>query len=375
MKKFHIYNAGCVTTGIALKRAGSLLLENGWSEVKNASAADIILFNSCAFNKLQEDNSFREISRLQGLKKNGARFVLLGCLPKISEDPGLARFDGMVVDGDSVGAVAALLGPGSKIPSVKTGQWAVDELGREAFCVKVSSGCLSKCSYCAIRRAFPKLESVKKADIVKDFSFALKQGRRVFSLLSEDLGAYGKDIGTDMIALLEAIIGLKGGFKVALFRINPRWIKEFGPRLFKILDSGKIDYIALPVQSGSDRILRAMNRKYTAGEYRDFLLQIKTRYPAIGLRTDIMVGYPGETEEDFRKTLELILEIDYSDIKAYEFSPRINTPAWRLKDNVPKTEKAERLAQVFKLWKARGQMSLRRPPRGTRPCAEITGIK
>ncbi|MCB4792851.1 MAG: MiaB/RimO family radical SAM methylthiotransferase [Elusimicrobia bacterium] len=351
MKKFFMLTNNCLSSNLVTKKVELFFKVNGWSPSKKAEKADIILFNTCAFIKENEDKCFDIIAQFQKVKKKDAIFVVFGCLLKINRTRLIDNFDGIIIDSDSLILLDKLIDADKSIASVTSRQLTTDYAGRKTYNINAASGCLSSCSYCGIKKVFPKLKSLPKNEIVKEFAYALEQGHKKLGLTGGDLWAYGKDLETNLVDLLNEIIKLKGEYKIALWRLNPKWIKEMGSGLMKILESGRIDYISLPVQSGSDRILKAMNRQYKIDGYKDFVKTIRKKCPNILISTDFIVGFPGETNKDFKESLKLVFEMGFDAISVCEFGKIKNTPAWCLKDDVPKHIKRKRNIQL--LWAAK----------------------
>ena len=205
----------------------------------------------------------------------------------------------------------------------------------KTFCIKVSTGCAGNCSYCSIKLVRGNVISKPIPDIVEEFRRGRQQGYRDFALLGTDLGDYGKDRGEDLMQLLEALVLQDGDFILRLRNINPRCLIPSAERLGRLLQSGKINYVLSPVQSGSDRILDLMNRGYRVDDYVQAVRTLRKAYPRLFLKTQVIVGFPGETEEDFEKTRTLLKSSLFDYVDVYAFTPRPMTRAAALPDRVP----------------------------------------
>jgi len=203
------------------------------------------------------------------------------------------------------------------------------------YCMKVSTGCLGTCSYCSIRLARGHVVSKNPDILVKEFQRGIDQGCRDFALLGTDIGDYGKDLGTDLLDLLERLVMHKGKFILRLRNVNPRWLIPSANRFSEFLKTGKIGYILSPMESGSNRILDLMNRRYHVEDYLEAIEKIRKAWPGIFIKNQVMVGFPGETQEDFNKTRQILKLglFDYTDVCAFTRRPK--TRAWNLSDQVP----------------------------------------
>jgi tRNA A37 methylthiotransferase MiaB len=162
----------------------------------------------------------------------------------------------------------------------------------------------------------------------------LRKGYREFALIGTDLGAYGRDLDSDLVDLLRSLLKCGEGYTIRLRNIQPRFLHRMMPQLMDILASGRITYLSTAAESGSNRILRAMNRGYTVEQYTEAVGIINRDFPHIEIRTQLMVGFPGETEEDFRATLRLLDHVTIDYVEIYEFEARPRTHAEQMRDQV-----------------------------------------
>ena len=216
----------------------------------------------------------------------------------------------------------------------------------DAFYIKVCTGCLDNCTFCGVRFARGRLRSKPIHSIISEFQQGLEKNYRKFTLLGTDLGAYGRDHGTDLVALLESFVENAADFKLRLPNLNPRWLTEMLPGLRDLFGSGKIEVIGSGVQSGSNRILKLMNRQYTVEDYKQAIFAFRTAFPALRLRTNMIVGFPGEKEQDFKETLSLVDEVDFTYADIHIYSPRPNTKGARMADQVPLEVSEDRFARL-----------------------------
>lgn len=210
----------------------------------------------------------------------------------------------------------------------------LDVWDHRAYTLKINTGCCGNCSYCSIKQARGEIRSIPIEKVVQNFQAGLDQNYKDFALIGTDIGDYGKDIGTDLQYLLEAIVKLPGNFQIRLRNVNPRWIVTHISQIFHLVESRKISYIQSPVQSCSNRTLKLMNRGYEAEDFIDAMKIIRSAYPNIFLRTQIIVGFPGESNEDFLKSLQLYKSRLFNYIDVFRYSNRPNTIASTLPDKI-----------------------------------------
>jgi len=206
---------------------------------------------------------------------------------------------------------------------------------RHSFCIKVSTGCLSACSFCAVRLSRGTLKSKPINKVVDEFEEGLAKGYTEFALLGTDVGAYGRDQGTSLVALLKELVTRKGDYQIRLRNIQPRFLIEMMPELRNLFQCGKISYLSSAAESGNNRILGLMNRGYRIEDFKEAILTINREFPKIQIRTQLMVGFPSETEEEFQDTVRLLDEVRFDFVEVYTFQPRPNTKAARMKDQIP----------------------------------------
>ena len=216
----------------------------------------------------------------------------------------------------------------------------------DAFFMKVSTGCLSSCSYCGVRYSRGRLRSKPVYRITEEFKEGLKKNFRKFTLIGTDLGAYGRDQGTNLVYLLKALFENEGDYKLRLPNINPKFLIEMIPELRELFRSGKIEVIGAGVQSGSNRLLRLMNRGYRIEDYKEAMSILKTEFPALRIRTNIIVGFPTETEEDFQETLGLLNEVNFTFADIHRYSPRSKTKAETMPEQIPQEVIEDRFVRL-----------------------------
>ncbi len=334
-----------ITFGCSLNKYDSIIMEYhiskaGYEIIDNINDSNIVVINTCGVKKQTEDRIIDFIRKLN--KRYRGKIIVTGCLPLIN----FARLSREV-------KYDALLGPSpghrivEAIEHVLSGKEYIylsetpyPEMPRDfnlrkpsvIMPVGISSGCLDRCSFCGgkLARGYVKSHSI---DEIKTFIRCLvRQGVKEIHLTSTDLGAYGFDLNPrrNIIDLLKEITSIEYDFIVRLGMMNPRWVYKWLDDLIDILaSSDKFFYfIHIPIQSGSDRVLKIMNRGHTTMEYVESVKRIRNELDyRFSIATDIIVGHPGETDEDFELTLEIIKESEPDFVNISKFFPRPNTPS------------------------------------------------
>jgi tRNA A37 methylthiotransferase MiaB len=183
----------------------------------------------------------------------------------------------------------------------------------------------------------PKFKSRPEEHIVEEFQSGLKDNYKTFALMAGDIGCYGFDINTNLSSLLSKLFAVSGDYKILLWDLNVRWFVKHNLEILSVLKTNfkKVERIIMPIESGSNRILKLMNRHYEIEEVKNCILNLQNSIPEIVLETHILVGFPGETDEDFSKSLDLIREIDFHDISIFTYEDRPGTVASKIPNKVP----------------------------------------
>ncbi len=384
-KVFLITN-GCPENRIDLARMKELLIGNKWEVVNSVEESDLILFNACALTHNMQESSIKIISEFNNRKRPSTELIVCGCLPKINHhrlrevyqnvtfgSDEIERFSEVLnINGDTDTIYANYLLPrynngnknGRRIPNLKK-IFSMKALKRKlyfyyyndyynelcnainvfhpySFCIKISTGCLTNCSYCAVKLSRGKLKSKPLNKVIHEFEEGIAKGFTEFSLIGTDTGSYGRDQGTTLVTLLRKLLARKGDYQIRLRNVQPRFLIEMMPELQELFKSGKISYISTAVQSGNNRILKLMNRGYTIEGYKEAIQLINQEFPHIQIRTQIMVGFPSETEEEYQDSVKLLDELNFDFVESYLYSPRPNTKATEIKGQVPKREAEKR---------------------------------
>ena len=217
----------------------------------------------------------------------------------------------------------------------------------DAFLIKLCTGCLYACSFCAVRLSRGRLRSNPIDQVLHEFHEGIKRGFKKFALIGTDVGAYGRDQGTDLIQLLKELLKKRVDYTLLLRNIHPRFLIDRMPEFREILKSGKISWISTAVESGNNRILKLMNRGYSVEEFKENIHLLNEDFSEIKIRTQFIVGFPSETDKEFDDTVRLLDELRFEYAEIYKFEPRPRTKAATMDNQIP--EKIAR-KRHFKLY-------------------------
>jgi len=344
-----VKNFGCSSNVADGEVLAGCLTEAGFQLAASESEADLIIYNTCAVKGPTEN---RIIDVLKHAPKD-KKIVVAGCLTKISFERLCreAHFDGAV--GPSVGKeivdVAKRVLAGEKVVDLVTAKnKPLLSLPRHQTnpiisIVPVNFGCLGSCTYCCVVFARGHLRSYSIKEVLDRVQSDYEAGAKEFWITSQDTAAYGRDLGTDLAELLTALGGLAGDFRVRVGMMTPNLVTEMQSRLITAFDNPKIfKFLHLPVQSGDDTVLQYMRRFYTAAEFKATVNTFRNEFPKLTLATDIIVGFPGETEEAFNSTLKLLEEVKPDIVNVSKFFARPKTVAARMNDCLVDKEETKR---------------------------------
>jgi tRNA-2-methylthio-N6-dimethylallyladenosine synthase len=347
---------GCQMNEHDSARLKDLLLEKGYVFCDSPEHADVVIFNTCSVRKHAEDRVYGAIGEFQKLKirRPGIMIGIIGCMAEACKDEifrrlpivdflcGPADLDKVpdIIDKISSGAghIMYLEGYKSKIiPS-----FSKDRLTGETAHVKIMEGCDNFCSYCIVPYVRGKERSRPSKEILDEIKKLADKGVKEITLLGQNVNSYGKGLKEkiNFVALLTKIDKL-GDIKVSFFTSHP---KDASLELFKAMRDLKsvVRILHLPIQSGSDKILKRMNRKYTAAKYKKLVSDYRKIVKGGNVSSDIIVGFPGETEKDFNDTLNIVKELKFDAAYIFKYSSRSITKAAKFKDDVSLEEKERR---------------------------------
>jgi MiaB-like tRNA modifying enzyme len=337
MKKVFIEGYGCSANAADSEIIAGLLKEAGFEITNSFKEADVNILNTCIVKNPTEQ---RMIYRIKELTELGKPLVVAGCMPKTEKN---------VIE--KINSHASMIGPDSIEKIVDVVNAAIqgkkilftEDLRRPKVClpkvrrnsivdiIPVAIGCLSCCSYCSVKFARGKLFSYPIEAVVKEAKQAVNNGCKELWITSQDNSCYGKDIGRDLPHLLNEICKIEGKFFVRVGMMNPLHMKSIANELIESYKYEKIfKFLHLPLQSASDRLLELMNRGYEAKDFIEIVEKFKKAIPQLTLATDVIVGFPTETDEEFEETVELIEKIKPDVVNISKFGARPKTEAAKM---------------------------------------------
>jgi len=343
MPKYHIWTIGCQMNKVESERLAGLFEELGYELTNVIGEADLIVLNSCVVRQSAENRVINKLAALRAQKKikPGLRLALTGCLVDSDIDSLQKRFP----------QVDDFFKPGETPPwLVDTGEIAYPHHPSPNSYVTIIQGCNNFCSYCIVpyRRGRERSRTIE--EISCEVRELVKRGAKEVTLLGQNVDSYGHDLPdrpelADLLGKLNHIDGL------ARLRFLTNHPKDMSPRLIEaIARLEKVcEQVSLPVQAGSDEILRAMNRGYNVADYLDLVGRMREKIPGLALSTDVIVGFPGETESQFRQTADLLSRVKFATVHIAAYSPRTGTAAAKLDDNTPPDVKKDRVGIIEKL--------------------------
>jgi tRNA-2-methylthio-N6-dimethylallyladenosine synthase len=344
--QYYIWTIGCQMNKAESERIGSYLEEMGYRPAVNAEQADLIVVNSCVVRQNAENKVINRLNLFKSWQKQGRHptLAVTGCLVNSQTDQLKERFP----------HVDYFFKPGDYPPWLENRAREAAILPRHpspSTFVPIIQGCDNFCTYCIVPYRRGREQSRPVAEIVGEVAELVRRGVKEVTLLGQNVDSYGYDLPdkADLADLLGELDSIPGLARIRFLTNHP---KDMSPRLIQAVASrDKVcEHITLPVQSGSDKILKAMGRGYTTEHYRQLVTEIRRRIPEVSLSTDVIVGFPAESPADFRQTVDLLSELRFDTVHVAAYSPRPGTyAADHHPDNVPTAEKKTRLAEVEQL--------------------------
>ncbi len=357
MASIYIENYGCVANYDDGAIIAGLLLEAGHSIVKDLDESDVAIINSCAVKNVTVHTIFSQIDKFSQENK---KLIITGCMPAAEKDK-LSKYlkDGFaLVSTQNIANIVNVVDKvlkneqvvlTSKNKSIKLGLPKLLSDNKIAS-VQISHGCKSICTFCSTKLAKGDLVSYPKELIVEEVKKYVNLGYKRINLTSTDNACYGFDLGYNLVDLLKEIVKIEGDFIVRVGMGNPEHTRRYVDELIEVYKNPKIIKFAhFPVQSGSNKVLNDMKRKYTVEEFESIINKFRKEIPEIDISTDIIVGYPTETEEDFYETIELVKRLKFEVINISRFASRPGTLASKLKqlDNNLVKQRSNELNKVY----------------------------
>jgi len=351
MPSYHIWTIGCQMNQADSEQLATSLERLGYQPTHEISSADLIVLNSCVVRQSAENRVLSELDSLKELKRLSPDTVvaLAGCM--VDSEVGHLRHRFPHVDLFlKPGQFNELLDLAKTRDSEVSSSFALTPLSPTAF-VTIIEGCDNFCSYCIVpyRRGREKSRSV--AEVRCQAESLVKLGVKEVTLLGQNVNSYGHDL-PDKPTLADLLRDLNYIERLARIRFLTSHPKDMSQKLIEAVASLEkvCEHLSLPVQAGDDKILQAMGRGYTVQYYRELVERIRLAIPNVALSTDVIVGFPGETEEQFQRTIDLLSRLRFDTVHVAAYSPRPGTTAARgFKDDIPLSEKRRRLQEVEEL--------------------------
>jgi len=365
-RRFYIKTFGCQMNDYDSARAAALLESLHYERADSPADADLVLLTTCTVRQKAADKIYSALGRLNKLKRRNPRLLIGvgGCLAQHEPDRLLKQFPCI----DLLYGTGALARLGELVQAAAEGKRPVDigadaghamyahmprpSFGRSRSCafVTVMQGCDNYCTYCIVPYVRGPEWSRTPGDILDEARQLISAGVRDITLLGQNVNSYGKTLAAhcSFAALLSRLNELPGLERLRFITSHPKDLTDELIACFGALDK-LCEHIHLPLQSGSDRILSAMNRRYSAARYEELIGKLRTARPDISITSDIIVGFPGETDDDFNLTRDLIGRIGFDDLFIFHYTDREGTRACALPEKVPYSLKIERLRELNRL--------------------------
>ena len=363
-KKYFIKTYGCQMNVHDSEEIKKILENLGYTEIEDYEQADLIILNTCAIRENAHDKVFGFLGRCKHLKKTNKDLILglCGCMAQeenvVKEIREKHKYIDIVFGTHNMNELPDMLMNfyGKQSINVYSKEGDVIEFGnlykrdsKITAWVNIMYGCDKFCTYCIVPYTRGKQRSRKSEDILKEVKELKEQGYKEITLLGQNVNAYGKDLDGEIefSKLLEKVSDI--GIERIRFVTSHPW--DFTDKMIDVIASRKniMPYIHLPLQSGSNKILKLMGRRYTKEEYLELFNKIRNKVKNSSITTDIIVAFPGETEEDFNDTLDVVNTCKYDGAFTFIYSPRENTPAAKMKNDLTEAEKENRLHRLNEL--------------------------
>ncbi|WP_449540089.1 tRNA (N6-isopentenyl adenosine(37)-C2)-methylthiotransferase MiaB [Ferdinandcohnia sp. Marseille-Q9671] len=362
-KRFLIRTYGCQMNEHDTEVMAGIFMEMGYEPTEKAEDADIILLNTCAIRENAENKVFGEIGHLKPLKMQNPN-LLIGVCGCMSQEESVVnkilqkhQFIDMIFGTHNIHRLPNIVKEAMFSKEMVVEVWSkegdiIENLpkvrkGSIKGWVNIMYGCDKFCTYCIVPYTRGKERSRRPEDIIEEVRHLARQGYKEITLLGQNVNAYGKDF-TDINYGLGDLMDEIRKIDIPRIRFTTSHPRDFDDYLIEVLAKGGnlMEHIHLPVQSGSSQVLKLMSRKYTRESYLELVRKMKEQIPNASFTTDIIVGFPNETDEQFEETLSLYREVEFDSAYTFIYSPREGTPAAKMEDNISMEVKKERLQRL-----------------------------
>ena len=345
--RLSLLSLGCDKNLCDSERMLGELISEGFIYEPDEERADVIIINTCCFIGDAKEESVRAVLEAAELKKSGSlkKLIVTGCMAKVQPKRISIRLpDSPIVPFEEY----------DRFPDIVRERYGCAgapvhvETGTDAI-LPIAQGCLGRCSYCITKFARGDLRSYPAEDLLRRFDGFLAGGAREILITAQDTSSYGHDTGTDVVALLGSMLEREGDYRIRLGMTNPDSLAKVADGLVRLMDDDRLyRFVHIPVQSGSDSVLRGMRRRYTVEGFLELVDTLRSAVPDISIATDLICGFPGETDEDHRKSVDLIRELRADTVNITRFSSRPGTDAASM-EQVHGRVSAERSAELTKV--------------------------
>ena len=365
-EKYHIVTYGCQMNVHESEKIAGILRGMGYIETSQKEEADIIVFNTCCIRETAENHAFGNIGALKKLKKQKPNLLIAvgGCMTQEKGKTDVLKKKFPFIDimfgtlnlEDLEKLIVRKKNQKKKVIEIREKEGEIIEFTgayRTSYpnaWVNIMYGCNNFCSYCIVPYVRGRERSRKPENIINEVKSLVAEGYKEITLLGQNVNSYGADGSTGMTfaELLDAVASIDGDFRLRFMTSHP---KDFNEDVVKVMEKHRkiCRLVHLPVQSGSNEILKAMNRRYTREKYLDEIKMLRARLPEAEVTTDIIVGFPGETEEDYLDTEALVKEVDFASAFTFVYSPRQGTKAAEMENRVPEEVQKDRIMRLVEL--------------------------
>jgi tRNA-2-methylthio-N6-dimethylallyladenosine synthase len=359
MRRYHVTTFGCQMNAHDSERIKGLLEDLGLGEAVSQDEADVLVFNTCTIREKPDTRLAAHLGQAKALKDSDPEKVVAvgGCYAEAQRErifelypfvdvafgPGSISHLGDWLGAGGLGVSRGVFGTGQERSFAA--ELPLHRERRFQAWVQISMGCNSVCSYCIVPRVRGREVSRRPGEILAEVSRLAAEGVKEVTLLGQNVNSYGRDVGSDFAELLRAVDDVDGVERIRFTSPHPKDFRE--PVIRAMAECGAVcEHAHLPLQSGSTRILKAMRRTYSRERFVALAERMRTAIPDLALTTDIIVGFPGETEQDFRETLEVVDELGFDGAFTFVYSPRQATEAAAMPDQVPEEVKRERIERL-----------------------------
>ncbi len=321
------------------KQLSNRMTELGHERVDTAEEADIVVLNTCTVVDTTEK---KMIKRMSDLRKMGKQVIVTGCMAKVQPSRILIRLpDSMIIPPEEYEhfseRVEERYGCGNTTSDIENECFGI---------IPIAQGCLGNCAYCITKFARGNLISYPEERILSEFNELVSNGAKEILVTAQDTACYGRDNGQDLPALISKMLMTKGDYRIRIGMMNPNYLEPILDDLMDtMMDNRVYRFIHIPVQSGSDKVLSDMRRPYNVERFIDIVERLRKGYPDISIATDIITGFPGETDEDHKMSIGLIERLKADTVNITRFSPRPGTDAMHM-EQVTGRVIAERSAEM-----------------------------